>query len=93
VVVKKARGIPLDMEGSTQYANKVKRGDVRRAVICRTKYPTRRADGRYVRFDDNACVLVNSKKEMIGNRIGSVVGAEVRQKGWGKIVAMAPKVI
>lgn len=66
---------------------------MRRAVVVRTKYPTRRPDGRYIRFDDNAAVLVNSKKEMIGNRIGSVVSSELRSKGWGKIVGLAPKVV
>lgn len=54
----------------------------------RTKYPTRRPDGRYVRFDDNAAVLVNNKKEMVGNRIGGVVAAELRARGWGKIVSL-----
>lgn len=57
-------------------------------MVVRTKYPTRRPDGRYVRFDDNAAVLVNSKKEMIGNRIGGVVAAELRSRGWGKIVSL-----
>ena len=66
----------------------MRRGDVRRAVVVRTKYPTRRPDGRYVRFDDNAAVLVNNKKEMIGNRIGGVVAAELRARGWGKIVSL-----
>lgn len=61
---------------------------MRRAVVVRTKYPTRRPDGRYVRFDDNAAVLVNNKKEMVGNRIGGVVAAELRARGWGKIVSL-----
>jgi len=56
--------------------------------VVRTKYPTRRPDGRYVRFDDNAAVLVNNKKEMVGNRIGGVVAAELRARGWGKIVSL-----
>ncbi|KAI5476267.1 hypothetical protein MNV49_007904 [Pseudohyphozyma bogoriensis] len=92
VVVKKARPVPATLAAGAQAA-KVRRGDVRRAVVVRTKYPTRRPDGRYVRFDDNAAVLVNSKKEMIGNRIGGVVAAELRAKGWGKICSLAPKVI
>ena len=91
VVIKRARPISTALAGTSQAA-KVRRGDVRRAVVVRTKYPTRRPDGRYIRFDDNAAVLVNSKKEMIGNRIGGVVAAELRSKGWGKIVSLAPKV-
>ncbi|CEQ40828.1 hypothetical protein JCM21900_006634 [Sporobolomyces salmonicolor] len=92
VVIKRARPISLTAAPSAS-APKVRRGDVRRAVVVRTKYPTRRPDGRYVRFDDNAAVLVNNKKEMIGNRIGGVVAAELRAKGWGKIVSLAPKVV
>lgn len=89
VVVKRARPIPTgQIASASSAAQKVRRGDVRRAVVVRTKYPTRRPDGRYVRFDDNAAVLVNSKKEMIGNRIGGVVAAELRSRGWGKIVSL-----
>ncbi|GAA6019703.1 hypothetical protein JCM10207_009235 [Rhodosporidiobolus poonsookiae] len=96
VVVKRARPNPLTGPGASSGAGgapKVRRGDVRRAVVVRTKYPTRRPDGRYVRFDDNAAVLVNNKKEMVGNRIGGVVAAELRARGWGKIVSLAPKVV
>lgn len=52
----------------------------------------RRPDGRLVRFDDNAAVLLNNKREMLGTRIGGVVSADLRMKGWGKIVSLAPKV-
>ncbi|GAA5890518.1 hypothetical protein JCM6882_002947 [Rhodosporidiobolus microsporus] len=97
VVIKRARPNPLSSPNSPSSgaasAPKVRRGDVRRAVVVRTKYPTRRPDGRYVRFDDNAAVLVNNKKEMVGNRIGGVVAAELRARGWGKIVSLAPKVV
>ncbi|KAL8286338.1 hypothetical protein RQP46_004826 [Phenoliferia psychrophenolica] len=94
VVIKRARPISsAPSASSASQATKVRRGDVRRAVVVRTKYPTRRPDGRYIRFDDNAAVLVNSKKEMVGNRIGGVVAAELRSKGWGKIVSLAPKVV
>lgn len=51
-----------------------------------------RPDGRFVRFDDNAAVLINKKNEMIGTRIGGVVSSDLRLKGWGKVVALAPKV-
>ncbi|GAA5970285.1 hypothetical protein JCM11641_001649 [Rhodosporidiobolus odoratus] len=93
VVIKRARPNPLSAPQTGAGAPKVRRGDVRRAVVVRTKYPTRRPDGRYVRFDDNAAVLVNNKKEMVGNRIGGVVAAELRAMGWGKIVSLAPKVV
>jgi ribosomal protein L14 len=90
-VVKRARPIPASALASAT-AVKVKRGDVRRAVIVRTKKAVPRPDGRIVRFDDNAAVLLNNKKEMLGTRISGPVSAELRTKGWGKIVSIAPKV-
>ncbi|KAI0298405.1 ribosomal protein L14b/L23e [Multifurca ochricompacta] len=91
-VVKHARPIS---SGAQTVSNvlKVRRGDVRRAVIVRCKKPVRRPDGRWVRFDDNAAVLLNNKREMLGSRIGGVVSADLRMKGWGKIVSLAPKVV
>ncbi|KAF5365184.1 hypothetical protein D9758_005341 [Tetrapyrgos nigripes] len=71
----------------------VRKGDVRRAVIVRTKKPVRRPDGRFIRFDDNAAVLLNNKREMLGTRIGGVVSADLKLKGWGKIASVAPKAI
>ena len=92
-VVKRARPIAAQAgAGSGAALAKVRRGDVRRAVIVRTKKPVRRPDGRFVRFDDNAAVLLNNKREMLGTRIGGVVSADLRMKGWGKIVSLAPKV-
>lgn len=90
-MVKRARPQPQSTNSNASAgggAPKVRKGDVRHAVVVRTKYPTRRPDGRYIRFDDNAAVLVNNKKEMIGNRIGGVVAAELRARGWGKIVSL-----
>ena len=52
----------------------------------------RRPDGSFIRFDDNAAVLLNNKKEMLGTRIGGIVSADLRLKGWGKIVSLAPRV-
>jgi len=89
-VVKRARPIPTSTGSNVV---KVRRGDVRRAVIVRTKKSVRRPDGRYVAFDDNAAVLLNNKREMLGTRIAGVVSADLRMKGWGKIVSLAPKVI
>ncbi len=67
-VIKKAKGSSSQMD-SFDGPGKVKRGEVKRAIIVRTKKESRRPDGRVVRFDDNACVLINDKKEPIGNRI------------------------
>jgi len=98
VVVKRARPITVisateASKGGTLAQSKCRRGDVRRAVVVRTKKETRRPDGRYIRFDDNAAVLINNKKELIGNRVNGVVAQELRGKGWGRIVALAPKVV
>jgi len=90
-VVKRARPVSAATQ-ATSTAVKVRKGDVRRAVIVRTKKAVRRPDGRLVRFDDNAAVLLNNKRDMLGTRIGGVVSADLRMKGWGKIVSLAPKV-
>ncbi|GBE89819.1 ribosomal protein L14b/L23e [Sparassis latifolia] len=90
-VVKRARPISATTGGPA--INKVRRGDVRRAVIVRTKKAVRRPDGRLIRFDDNAAVLLNNKRELLGTRVGGVVSADLRMKGWGKIVSLAPKVV
>ncbi|EDK45682.1 54S ribosomal protein L38, mitochondrial [Lodderomyces elongisporus] len=92
-VVKKARPEPLGPGGkvSTQLANKVKRRDVCKAVIVRQKSPLRRPDGSVIRFDDNACVLINKNKEPIGTRINSVVAKELRERGFNKIASLAPR--
>jgi len=96
-VVLRARSIPSTLSGSantsTAAALKVKRGDVRRAVVVRTRKTEVRPDGRVVRFDDNAAVLINNKREMLGSRVGSVVSGDLRLKGWGKIIALAPKAV
>jgi ribosomal protein L14 len=90
-VVKSARPLTAAVVASAT-AVKVRRGDVRRAVIVRTRKPVRRPDGRLIRFDDNAAILLNNKREMLGTRIGGVVSADLRMKGWGKIISLAPKV-
>jgi ribosomal protein L14 len=71
-------------------ANKVKRGDIRHAVVVRTRYPTQRRDGSVVKFDDNACVLLNKSGDPVGSRINGAVGAELKRKKWSKILSMAP---
>jgi ribosomal protein L14 len=72
---------------------KVKKGDVRHALVVRTRKETMRPDGRYVRFDDNACVLLNKQGEPLGTRVLGVVSGELRQKRWMKLLSLAPKVI
>ena len=91
VVVQKARPVSAATQASVN-AVKVRRGDVRRAVIVRTRKAVRRPDGSFIRFDDNAAVLLNNKREMLGTRIGGMVSADLRLKGWGKIVSLAPRV-
>lgn len=71
----------------------VKKGDKSRAVIVRTKKEIRRIDGSYVRFDDNAAVLLTGVGEPRGTRIFGPVARELREKGFMKIVSMAPEVI
>ncbi|MBU4369762.1 50S ribosomal protein L14 [Patescibacteria group bacterium] len=72
----------------------VKKGEVIHAVIVRTKKETRRANGVYIRFDDNAAVIVDRKtKEPKGGRVFSVVARELRKKGFTKIVSLAPEVL
>jgi ribosomal protein L14 len=71
-------------------ANKVRRGDIRHAVVVRTKKKCQRPDGSVVNFDDNACVLINKTGEPIGSRLNGVVGAELRDKKWSKILSLAP---
>ena len=72
---------------------KVKKGDVRRAVIVRTVKEIRRADGTAIRFDDNAAVLINQQGEPIGTRIFGPVTRELRGKEFMKIISLAPEVI
>ncbi|MBQ6084445.1 MAG: 50S ribosomal protein L14 [Bacteroidales bacterium] len=71
----------------------VKKGSVVKAVVVRTKKETRRADGSYIRFDDNACVLLNGQGEMLGTRIFGPVARELREKQYMKIVSLAPEVL
>jgi large subunit ribosomal protein L14 len=71
----------------------VKKGDVVRAVIVRTRKEKRRPDGTYIRFDDNACVLINDQRNPRGTRIFGPVGRELREKRFMKIVSLAPEVL
>jgi large subunit ribosomal protein L14 len=71
----------------------VKKGDVVKGVIVRTTKEMRRKDGSYIRFDDNAAVLINPNGEPRGTRIFGPVGRELREKKYMKIVSLAPEVL
>ena len=71
----------------------VKKGQVVKAVIVRTRKEFRRKDGTYIRFDDNAAVLVNDQREPIGTRVFGPVSRELREKNFLKIVSLAPEVL
>lgn len=71
----------------------VKKGDISRAVIVRTKKETRRNDGSYIRFDENAAVLINEAGEPRGTRIFGPVARELREKQFMKIASLAPEVL
>ena len=72
---------------------KVKKGDVYDALVVRTKHGVRRADGALIRFDGNAAVLLDNKKEPIGTRVFGPVTRELRAKNYLKIISLAPEVI
>ena len=71
----------------------VKKGEVIRAVVVRTKKPIRRADGSYLRFDDNAAVVITQANEPRGTRIFGPVARELREKNFMKIISLAPEVL
>jgi large subunit ribosomal protein L14 len=73
--------------------SKVKKGDVAKAVVVRTKKKIRRADGSYIKFDENSAVLINAAKEPVGTRIFGPVARELRAKQFVKIVSLAPEVL
>ena len=71
----------------------VKKGDVVKAVVVRTKKPIRRADGSYVRFDENAAVIIKEDKNPRGTRVFGPVARELRDKDYMKILSLAPEVL
>lgn len=74
-------------------AGNVKKGEVSTAVVVRTSKEVRRQDGSYIRFDDNACVLLNPQNEMRGTRVFGPVARELRDRQFMKIVSLAPEVL
>lgn len=73
--------------------SKVKKGDTARAVVVRTKREYRRADGSYIKFDENSAVLINAQQEPVGTRIFGPVARELRAKRFMKIISLAPEVL
>ncbi|MFP3866983.1 MAG: 50S ribosomal protein L14 [Desulfobacteraceae bacterium] len=73
--------------------SKVRKGDVKRAVVVRTVKETRRPDGSYIKFSDNSAVLINPQGEPIGTRIFGPVARELRAKRFMKIISLAPEVL
>lgn len=71
----------------------VKKGTVSKAVVVRTRKEIRRNDGSYIRFDDNACVLLNAQDELRGTRIFGPVARELRESTYTKIISLAPEVL
>ncbi len=71
----------------------IKKGDIERAVVVRTKKEYRRPDGTYIRFDDNACVIIDPQKNPKGKRVFGPVARELREKDYMKIISLAPEVL
>ena len=71
----------------------IKRSDIVRAIVVRTKKTIRRPDGMYIRFDDNAAVIVNTENNPRGTRVFGPVAREIRDKNFSKIVSLAPEVL
>lgn len=84
--------IVVSVKESTPSGN-VKKGQVSTAVVVRTVKEVRRSDGSYIRFDDNACVLLTPQNEMRGTRVFGPVARELRDKQYMKIVSLAPEVL
>ena len=84
--------IVVTVKNATPNGN-VKKGTVSKAVVVRTRKEVRRQDGSYIRFDDNACVLLNETGELKGTRIFGPVDRELRDKDFMKIVSLAPEVL
>jgi len=107
-IVEEARGVPMtagcvvprgdvlelidDIKDAIPGAA-VKKGDVVKCVVVRTKKEKRRADGSYIRFDENAAVLINDQQQPRGTRIFGPVGRELRDKRFMRIVSLAPEVL
>ncbi len=85
--------LPLLLKMQHQAALKVKKGDVVKAVVVRTVKGVRRKDGSYIKFDENAAVIIKDDKTPRGTRIFGPVARELREKQFMKIVSLAPEVL
>ena len=74
-------------------SGEINKGDVSRAVVVRTAKETRHEDGTYIRFDENAAVLINTEEEPVGTRVFGPIAREVREKQFMRIVSLAPEVL
>ena len=77
----------------SENVSQIKKGDIVQAVVVRTSKETRRKDGTYIRFDENACVILNDQDQPRGTRIFGPVGRELREKKFMRIVSLAPEVL
>jgi len=84
--------IVVSVKEATPNGN-IKEGSVSTAVVVRTKKEVRRPDGSYIRFDDNACVLLGAQGDMVGTRVFGPVARELRDRQFMKIVSLAPEVL
>ncbi len=78
---------------STLPASQIKQGSIQQAVIVRVKKEHRRKDGTYIRFDENACVLITKEKEPIGTRVFGPIARELREKKFMRIASLAPEIV
>ncbi len=74
-------------------ASQIKKGTIQRAVVVRTKKEHRRKDGTYIKFDENACVLIDKEKEPIGTRVFGPIAREIREKKFMRIASLAPEIV
>lgn len=84
--------VVVSVKSATPSGN-VKKGSVAKAVIVRTAKSVRRKDGSYIKFDDNACVLLDGQGEMRGTRVFGPVARELRDKNYTKVISLAPEVL
>ncbi|TPX36888.1 hypothetical protein SeMB42_g00624 [Synchytrium endobioticum] len=100
-VVKKARPATLETgrasaasaSSAANMLTKLKQGDVSRALVVRCRKEVRRLDGTYVKFDDNAVVMLNKQQQPLGNRVLGVLANECRQKRWAKVCSLGGRLV
>lgn len=93
VAIKEAKPIPANEHSSNSAGGKVKQGQVHKALVIRTRKEFQRPDGRVVRFDDNACVLLAPDLKPLGTRVIGPVPAELKKGNWLKVLSLSSKII